>query len=137
MDMTIGISAYTPYQEEAWDFLCYLLETQEESENLWSTPISRSALDKQNERLMKQYEEQINVWKPDPHNPQWVPTEVTAQLIDDYVKLVESIHIVERKDPTVMLIILEEAPAYFMGQRSVEEVCKNIQNRAKTVLQER
>ena len=137
MEMTIGISAYTPYQEEAWDFLRYLLQTQEESDTLWSTPISRSALDKQNERLMKKYEEQMNIWKPDPNNPQWVPTEVTAQLIDDYVKLVESIHVVERKDPTVMLIILEEAPAYFEGQRSVEEVCKNIQNRAKTVVQER
>jgi len=137
MDMTIGISAYTPYQEETWDFLCYLLETQEESENLWSTPISRSALDKQNERLMKKYEEQMNIWKPDPNNPNWVPDEVTAQLIDDYVKLVESIHVVERKDPTVMLIILEEAPAYFTGQRSVDEVCKNIQKRAKTVVQER
>ena len=137
MDMTIGISKYSQYQEEAWDFLRYMLQTQEESDTLWTTPISRAALDKQNERLMKEYEEQMKIWKPDPVNPNWVPDEVTAQYIDEYVKLVESIHVVERMDPTVFLIILEEAPAYFTGQQSVETVCSNIQNRAKIVVQER
>ena len=39
--------------------------------------------------------------------------------------------------PSVMMIVNEEAPGYFEGQRSIEDVCKYIQNRATTVVNER
>ena len=63
--------------------------------------------------------------------------EINEEVIGEFVRLVESIHVVERADPTVLLIVLEEAPAFFTGQQSVETVSNTIQNRAKQVVQER
>ena len=134
IEMSLGISAFTPYQEEAWDFIRFLLQTQEESGDMGLTPISRTALDKQNAGYLKMYEDNIQNGSSD---MQGLWDEINEEVIGEYVKLVESIHVIERTDPTVLLIILEEAPAFFTGQQNVETVSKNIQNRTATIVQER
>ncbi len=134
IEVSLGISAFTPYQEEAWDFIRFLLKTQEESEDIGLTPISRTALDKQNAACLKWYEDNILNGSSE---MQGMTEEINEEVIGEFVRLVESIHVVERADPTVLLIILEEAPAFFTGQQSVETVCNTIQNRAKQVVQER
>ena len=138
MTGTIGISQYSLCQDEAWDFLRFLLETQEESGYLSVSeiPISRSALDKECDRIVAIGEEKMKNWKPvqgDPYRP-LVATKETKELL---IHLVENVHVVRNSDPRVMSIILEEAPAYFLDQRSLDDVCKNIQNRAKTLIAER
>ena len=40
-------------------------------------------------------------------------------------------------DPVELIIIYEEMPAYFAGQKSFDEVTKLINNRATTYLNER
>ena len=40
-------------------------------------------------------------------------------------------------EPGIALIIDEEMPAYFTGQKSLDEVIKIIENRAQTMLDER
>ena len=55
----------------------------------------------------------------------------------ELTKLIEGVSQAEKSDTDVVNIILEEAPGFFSGQRTVEDVCKNIQNRATTVVQER
>ncbi len=134
IEISLGISAFTPYQEEAWDFIRFLLRTQEENVNMGLTPISRKALDEQNAGYLKWYEENVQSGSSD---MQGMIDEINEEIISEYVKVVESVHVVERSDPTVLLIILEEAPAFFTGQQSVETVCKNIQNRTATIVQER
>ena len=40
-------------------------------------------------------------------------------------------------DTDVWAIVSEESAGFFAGSRTVEDVCKNIQNRASKVVQER
>ena len=58
-------------------------------------------------------------------------------IADGLKKLIESVTQIECCDTDVLNIILEEVPAFFLDQRSVDDVCKNIQNRASLVVQER
>ena len=53
------------------------------------------------------------------------------------MKVLESIRLVSSSDPEVMSIVMEEAAGYFTDQRSLDEVCRTISNRAKTIVQER
>jgi ABC-type glycerol-3-phosphate transport system substrate-binding protein len=68
---TIGISQYSLCQDEAWDYLRFLLETQEESGSLdvSDIPISRSALDKECDRIIEIGEEKMKNWEPIPGDP--------------------------------------------------------------------
>ena len=51
--------------------------------------------------------------------------------------MLENIHTVKTFDKTVFLLIKEEAEGYIMGDRTAEDVAKNIQNRTATVVNER
>ena len=51
--------------------------------------------------------------------------------------MLENIHTVKSFDKTVFLLIKEEAEGYVRGDRSAEDVAKNIQNRTATVVKER
>ena len=62
---------------------------------------------------------------------------LNQNVADRFVKVIESVNTIECIDPGVMMIVDEEAPGYFFDQRTVEDVCKNIQNRATTLVRER
>lgn len=53
------------------------------------------------------------------------------------LNMVESIHGSCSSDPSALMIIQEEAPGYFTGQRTLDDVVNIIQKRAATVVQER
>lgn len=53
------------------------------------------------------------------------------------MKVIEGIRESCSSDPTAMMIVEEEAPGYFTGDRTVDEVIKIIQKRSKAVVQER
>ncbi|MBR5937867.1 MAG: hypothetical protein IKZ90_06345 [Clostridiales bacterium] len=63
--------------------------------------------------------------------------DMTAETSEAFSALVGEVTTVTRTDPSVMMIVNEEAPGYIEGQRSIEDVCRNIQNRATTVVNER
>lgn len=75
-------------------------------------------------------------WEPIPGDP-FQPLVATKETKELLIHLIDNVHVVRNYDPRVMSIILEEAPAYFLDQRSLDDVCKNIQNRAKTLVSER
>ena len=51
--------------------------------------------------------------------------------------LVNSLNTISGYDMDLLQIVLEEAPAYFAGQKSVEDVASLIQNRVQTLVDER
>ena len=62
---------------------------------------------------------------------------LAGSTIDQNIALLENIHAVRSFDKTVLLLIKEEAEGYILGNRSAEDVAKNIQNRSATVINER
>ena len=61
---------------------------------------------------------------------------VDQNVIDSYLRVIENISHRIVKNPTIAEIIKEEAPAYFDGYKSSEEVSKTIQDRVSTLLSE-
>ncbi len=142
VNVSMAISASSKNQNEAWDFLRFMVshEQQEkmtESLNCGFIPVSREALRIQNERWMEFNRKSIENYVPDPRYPDEKPLEITDETLSEYMKILESIRLISSSDPSVMSIVMEEAAGYFAGQRSLDEVCSTISNRAKTIVQER
>ncbi|MBR6848834.1 MAG: extracellular solute-binding protein [Lachnospiraceae bacterium] len=133
---SVGISAYSKNSKEAWDFIRFILSNTE-TEDLTGAirfPISRSGLDRLNEALIAESEEKLKNQDPDSH---YQISKLTPDMAEELVSIVESVTAVRKTDPAVMLIIYEEAPAYLLGQKNVDDVADIIQSRCKTIVQER
>ena len=62
--------------------------------------------------------------------------EVKQEDIDTLTSLVEKADTIISDDEAVFNIIAEEAAGYFAGDRTIDDVLKNIQNRTKIIVQE-
>ena len=140
--LTLAISATTPSQDEAWDFIRFMFEKEQQisyARDFYSVPLMREALDEKNEMDIKEYMEQkeeMKQWDPE-FFEEYYAYDLTEETAAGFVKVVEGVRTINSIDQGIMMIVNEEAPAFFEGQRSVEDVCKNIQNRATTLLHER
>ena len=61
----------------------------------------------------------------------------TEKDIDNLEKLVMSCSRVSSEDSSISIVLIEEMPAYFTGQKSLDDVIKIAQDRAQKVLDER
>ena len=61
----------------------------------------------------------------------------SEQNISELEKIIDSCSCTSSADAAINLILVEEMPAYFLGQKSLEEVAKIAQDRAQKVLDER
>ena len=60
-----------------------------------------------------------------------------SKLPDIFLKSLEDIHSILLPDNSVLMIVSEEIPAYLLGQKDIDTVIATINNRAKTVFDER
>lgn len=67
----------------------------------------------------------------------WGMERYDESLIDGYIEALSNADTLSAIDPSLAAIILEEIPAYFAGQKSIEDVAAVIDNRAQTILNER
>ena len=136
--LSMAISKFSPHQEEAWDFIRFMMEKDEQVRLGFKQayfPIHKEALQISNQTRVEEFAERQ---KKLSENGQWVQEyDVTDETAKAIVELVERISSIRSTDPDIMNIILEDAPGFFTGQRTVEDVSKTIQNRATTVVQER
>ena len=63
--------------------------------------------------------------------------EVDYSSIDEYESMIESCSYIDSVDPAIAVIIREEMPAYFSGQKTLDEVLILINDRTQTFLNER
>ena len=67
-----------------------------------------------------------------------IPTEtIDYDVIDTYETMIDSCSSVSTTDPAVEAIIREEMPAYFAGQKTLDDVISVIEDRVQTFLDER
>ena len=142
--MSITSSAQDP--ELAWDFISNFLKEDVQKEISFYTctiPVNRHAFDSNckteievNSTFVKELKEDAAKY---PDKVGDIDNYMEFNEVDqkELTKLIEGVSQSEKSDTDVENIILEEAPGFFSGQRTVEDVCKNIQNRATTVVQER
>lgn len=63
--------------------------------------------------------------------------EIPVSVIDDFESVINSCSQVASLDPEIMIIIKEEMPAYFIGQKDLDEVIVIINDRVTTFINER
>ena len=61
----------------------------------------------------------------------------TYDQLDDLEKTIESCSKTNTQDASINVILVEEMPAYFSGQKDLDEVVKIAQDRVQKVLDER
>ncbi|MBO4651518.1 MAG: carbohydrate ABC transporter substrate-binding protein [Clostridiales bacterium] len=142
--LTFAISASSKCKDEAWDFIRFFFEEDQQTKfsiNEYSIPLNRKALDAKIDDDIRYYEEEKKFVEENKDMFSELPDEyfyeITPEIKADFLKLVEAVSTSENMDPAIMAIINEDSAAYFAGQKSVDDVAKLIQNRARTKVSER
>ena len=140
---SIAISQASQYKNEAWDFIRSLYEEDTQialSRGTLGFPLNRKALDhmldletKSNQRAWERAETDESVMLSMTYDNVHMNEEHVTLILN----IIENIHGSCSSDPSALLIIQEEAPGYFTGQRTLDDVVNIIQKRAATVVQER
>ncbi len=142
--LSMAVTSSCADQNLAWQFIRSFLneDTQYElSFNSDTLPLNRNTFKKNCQEEMEVSKEYIEDLKKNASKMSADELdnvlELTQEHADKLEALISSVDSSISWDNDVMNIILEEAAGFFAGQRSVEDVCKNIQNRATLVVQER
>ena len=128
--ISVGISAYSTCPDEAWDFVSFLLSPESQS-SLSGVHWGGICIHKGSEKegLLKEIED----YKAGRRQSD---SAVSKDQIEPFLALIERIDTSIHTDPTIANIVAEEAAAYFNDQKSVQDVCRIIQDRASRVLEE-
>ena len=142
--LTMAISAFSNNKEEAWDFIRRMFDEDAQFEyttSYTSIPLNRRAFDRVNETILKESQESYDYYLELASEYGWfldeLPTRITTEHVEGFRELVENVSTIQSTDLAVLDIINEEAAAFFADQKSIDEVCKNIQNRTTTIVNER
>ncbi|MBO4473699.1 MAG: extracellular solute-binding protein [Clostridiales bacterium] len=135
---TMGIAQSSQHKEEAWDFIRFLLGKEAQyslARDMCRLPVSRTAWERvacDNIASDRAYRMLFGFGTyGDGSRP------LTEDMEAPFRKMLENVHGRALSDPTAMLIVCEEAPAYFTGQKSLADVVSIIQNRCATIVKER
>ena len=70
-------------------------------------------------------------------DPSLPSEEIPSSVIDDFESVINSCSQVASLDPEIMIIVKEEMPAYFTGQKELDDVIEIINDRVSTFINER
>jgi len=141
---SIGISAQSDSSDACLDFLGMLLsdEYQELIGTAGSTPVSRAAFTSVGQKFCDSHNRMLERYRRDLseseiRNMGMNPNEAEYSMIDDYAELISGLTCWYTSDSAINAIIREEMPAYFSGQKSLDQVIEVLEDRVNTVVSER
>ncbi len=140
---SFAISAKTRAKDALADFVKILLSDEIQlmyAGEDYATPVNLSAYETSSKNIIDRKNNQIRAIKESQRKGGYEvedTEEVDASVIENYKKIVDSCSYISYTDPAISIIIYEEMPAYFAGQKSFDEVTTLINNRATTYLNER
>jgi multiple sugar transport system substrate-binding protein len=128
---TFGINSNSKVQQEAWEFIQFLLsEEMQSSPELMGLPLHSGVMDKKLEAV-KQQIQAGKLQLPDGADP-----DLLDERIPQLKRILEEAGITSHADSKILRIAMEELQAFMSGQKPAEEVSKLIQNRVMTYLNE-
>ena len=139
--MSAGICASSSGKDEAWDFIRYMLSSEPQRKIAGSVagfPVQRQAFSEYIQSQIDLYESRLE-GEPASEGDIKIRAILSEKekILDGLSDLMASVNTQISSDPYIQEIIKEESAAYFAGQKSAEDVSGIIQNRAKTIVQER
>lgn len=131
-----AISAKSPYQQEAWEFLRYYLTDEYQSTIRYGWPILNSAMDKLVEEAQQapyytdefgnevEYQESFYL-----NGMEILLDPLTQQDCERVLSFIESAEHIYSYDNAIMNIVAEETAPYFDGEKTAAEAADIIQSR--------
>ena len=141
----MGINAGSRHPEGAWRFLSFLLGEEAQSDKDFSShyfPVHREAFDRAVQReietgaveiICNEFGVQTGVIYKGPPGTE----DLTQEKADAIARELEDVRALPIRTQPLISIILEEADAYFSGEKSEAEVIDVVQNRVQLYLDER
>jgi len=153
------VSSASHDKEGVWEFIRFLLSEEEQSriswvDNTFIYPSNRKAFETLAAKEIAEgspcvdvtrvdgttYKRSLmgNFWTdvPGTFDDRQKYYALTEEKVDRVRKMLEEAHVYPLRTEPVRIIIAEEAAAYFAGDRSVDDVCVNVQNRVQLYLSE-
>lgn len=144
---TFAIPSTAPHKEGAWEFLCYLLGEEQQSEmwkmlyNDWQLPVNRKAFEAYAEReievgaiepasesnpVIYKAGRDLNGLSKEEYRALY---DLTPERVEKIREDLEKAKYAPYRTEHILDIIYEETAAYFAGDKSLEEVCDIIESR--------
>ena len=129
IDHCMSISATSEYPDIAWDICKFFLSEEMQTMTLdhfgtyvYGIPLNRNAA----------------VWQVDwfGRNDTAYKTSAYEPYREDYLAFVDSIKSVDPFNSAILALVSEEAPYYFLGQKSAEDLAKILESRINLMLAE-
>ena len=143
VDSSVAISAQTQEADACWAFVELLLSEDFQTmygESDYCTPVNVNAFVNTGHAAIDDYntyvQEQLR-WATPEDIQMWGLYELDYSCIDKFQDLIESCSQVASQDSAVVTIVREEMPAYFSGQKDIEDVISIMEDRVQTFLDER
>lgn len=143
MVSSVAISSQTDEdaQNASWEFVKAMLSEDVQSSESVGNPINKAAFTKRAKNDISIYNESydllVNMGLSEAMVKMYGLHRIDESVVDNYVKIAESVESVDSIDTSVANIIVEEVDAYFEGQKSIDDVISVLNNRAQTVVSER
>ena len=142
---SVGISATTKEKKACLQFVEVLLsEEMQKSFGVYEemTPVRKTAYEAAALEAIEKYNSTYKKFKSqytrDSLFGMGYPfCEVDKKAVSDYEEMLLSCSVIDEGDAAITIIVKEEMPAYFTGQKSLDEVIKIINDRAQTYVNER
>ncbi len=141
--MQLAMTTSTEYPEVVWEFLRSFLSEEYQNSVEWGFPVRMGSLRKLSEKAKERpYYIDENGKRVEYDNTWWVAGQevvippMTDEEIEQVIGFLKGCDRRAFNNGTVTNIINEETAAFFEGQKSVEEVTKIIQSRAKIYVHE-
>jgi len=140
VNASVAISSQTAEADACWSFVETLLSSdiQELYAAGWDgCPISTAAFESSSRKAVDIYNQELRVMSGYLTPEQLALREMDYAVVDRYEAMINSCSSVTATDPAVTAIVREEMPAYFSGQKTLDEVIAVMEDRVQTFLDER
>lgn len=134
-EIAVSISARSSDVDACKDFIGVLLSEEVQSTISMNIPVNRNCARDQAVREIEEHNRIVNAYAGE----KYVKTgdALDTSLADEYIEQLSAASTSAFVYHNISLIIYEEIPAYFEGQKTFEEVAQIINDRAQKVLNER
>ena len=138
---SVAISAQSTNAEACIEFIKILMsDDMQKSFSEQYLPINREVFRSSGAEAIKALNS-ISVIEPyaDPDDPMAPKNKIkyTKEHLEKFEKIITDCSSTNYSDPAISIILIEEMPGYFSGQKKIEDVVKVAQDRAQKVLDER
>ncbi|MCM1044517.1 MAG: extracellular solute-binding protein [Candidatus Gastranaerophilales bacterium] len=137
------LSARSAHLDGAWEFVRYYLLEEYQKDQSWPLPIrEEECIARMASGLEKPWYEDENGEKVEYDYTYWMNGEVltldplTQEQYDKLITFIKSVDKAQYSNDDIWNIVLEEAEAFFSGQKSARDVAGIIQNRAQVYVDE-